>query len=394
MGAKKRRGKHEGSIYKLKDGRWRAAVSLGFQRGQRIRKTFTAATRAEVQAKLNQALRDHALGLPVVVERQTVAQFLHRWLEDSARPAVRPKTFESYSQLVKLYLAPDLGNIPLAKLTPQHVQKCLNDRLTSGLSARTVQYIHAVLRRALNQALRWGMVSRNVATLVTPPKLRRPEFQSFTREQAQCFLASIQEDRLEALYTVALALGLREGEAFGLRWQDVDLDNGLLCVRQCLTRTKDGPVFGPPKTERSRRTIPLPAVCIAALQRHRARQEQERLLAGSRWQEHGLVFTTTIGTPLDSANVLKRFRAALKAAGLPPMRFHDLRHSCASLLLAQGVHPRVVMEVLGHSQISLTLDTYSHVYMSVKQEAAAKMDAILNPLATQLATKDGLKKAN
>lgn len=389
-----RRSQHKGSLYQRADGRWAAAVNLGWQNGRRQRKYLYATTRREVQEKLTKVLRDQQLGLPVAPERQTVGQFLDRWLEDSAKPSVRPKTFESYQQLVRLYLAPDLGRFGLSKLSPQAVQRFLNDRLASGLSARTVQYTHAVLRHALNQALRWGLVARNVATLVSPPQVRRPEIQPFTPEQAQVFLKAIEGDRLEALYLVGLAVGLRQGEAFGLRWPDLDLDVGTSAVRCCLQRVDGVPAFVEPKTPRSRRTINLPAVAVAALRRHQVRQEQERAWAGSRWQEWGLVFTTTTGTPLDPPNVLKGFHKVLKAVSLPRLTFHSLRHSCATLLLAQGVHPRLVMDILGHSQISLTMNTYSHVIPVMQREVAAKMDEILSPVAVKMAVSAERQKPN
>lgn len=214
------------------------------------------------------------------------------------------------------------------------------------------------------------------------------------------FLDAVHGDRLEALYSVALAVGLRQGEALGLHWQDVDLDQGLLRVRLTLQRIKDldaadddrAPTAGgatpprrprsrlvlaEPKTERLRRVIALPAVTLAALRRHKLVQLRERKWVGSRWQEHGLVFTSTIGTPLEPRNVTRLFHQHLEPANLPRVRFHDLRHTCASLLLAQGVHPRVVMETLGHSQIALTMYTYSRVLPALQREAAAQMDALL-----------------
>jgi len=377
-----KRGQNEGTICKRDDGRWVAALNLGYTVGKdgtrrRHRKWFYGATRREVQEALTKALRDHQQGLPVAVEKQTVAQYLDRWLADVAKPSLRPSTFTSYESYVRLHIKPALGHHQLAKLAPQHVQAFLNAKGASGLSPRTVQYLRAILRRALGQALRWGLVARNVATLVDPPRSRRPEVRPLSPEQARAFLESVKGDRLEALWSVAVAVGLRQGEALGLRWDDVDLDGGTLRVRHAMQRVGGKPTFVEPKTDRSRRTIALPASIVAALRAHKVRQLEERLLAGGRWHDWGLVFPSTIGTPLDGANVTKRLQAHLERVGLPRQRFHDLRHCCASLLLAQGVHPRVVMEVLGHSQIALTMDTYSHVMPTMQREAAALMDGIL-----------------
>ncbi len=373
----KRRGQNEGSIYKRRDGRWAAVVKLGYKDGKRWRKSFYGTTRREVQERLTAALRAHQRGLPVVPERETVGQFLQQWLTECVKPGVRPRTHEGYAGHVRLHIAPALGRVRLGKLSPQDVQRFLNTKLGEGHSPRTVQYMHAVLRRALGQALKWGMVARNVATLVDPPRVERPEVQPLSPDQARAFLAAVQGTRLEALYSVALAVGLRRGEALGLRWTDVDLDTGTLKVRTSLQRVDGRLQLVEPKTARSRRTIALPQSAIIALRHHRVRQLQERLLAGQRWHDTGMVFTTTIGTPLDPRNVYRHFQRALAEAGLPRKRFHDLRHTCATLLLAQGVHPRVVMDILGHSQIALTMDTYSHVIPTLQREAAGRMDALL-----------------
>lgn len=373
-----RRGRDEGSIYRRSDDRWAGAVTLGYREGRRVRKQFYGATRKEVQEKLTKALRDHQQGLPVPVGRQTVAEFLHRWLEDCARPRLRPRTFEGYESIVKQHLLPVIGKLSLNKLTPQHVQRLLVEKKASGLSARRVHYIRAVLRTALNQALRWNLVAWNVATLVDSPRVEANQVQVLDTNQSRDLLNTVDSHRLGALFSVAMAVGLRLGEALGLRWVDVDLDQGVLRVRQALQRQKGkGLVFVEPKSRRSRRSLALPDIIVTALRAHRVQQQKERLLAGSRWRNSGLVFTTAIGTPLDDRNIRKEFMALLTKAGLPRVRLHDLRHTCASLLLAQGVHPRVVMEILGHSQISLTLDTYSHVLPALEREAADKMNAAL-----------------
>ncbi len=283
---------------------------------------------------------------------------------------------------MRLYLTPALGRHQLAKLQPEHVQTLMNQMLEAGgkdgqgLSPRTVQRARAVLRRALNQALKWGMVPRNVATLVDPPRSRTPRFTTLRPEQGRVLLDAARGDRFEALYRVALSLGLRQGEALGLRWEDVELQAGTLRVAVALQRFDGKLQLVEPKTDRSRRVLSVPTALVSALKAHRARQLQERLLAGDRWRDSGLVFTSRIGTPLEPRNVTRAYKALLTRAGLPDIRFHDLRHSCASLLVAQGLHPRVVMETLGHSQISLTMNTYAHVLADVQREAAVTMDRL------------------
>lgn len=341
-------------------------------------------TRKEVAEKLKIVLRDQQRGLPIATERQTVGQFLDRWLTDVAKPKLRPKTYHSYAALVRLHLKPALGHVQLAKLEPVQVQAMMNAKLESGLSPRTVQYLRAVLRRAIGQALKWGLVARNVVTLTDPPRVTRPEMQTLTPPQARVFLDAVRSDRLEALYAVALAMGLRQGEALGLRWQDVDLDAGVLRVRVALQRVRgDEPRLAEPKTRQSRRSLPLPPAVAAQLRAHRTRQLEERLIAGPGWEGErwDLVFCTALGRPLDARHVVYSFKRYLRRAALPDIRFHDLRHSCASLLLAQNVHPRVVMELLGHSTITLTMNTYSHVLPEAQRQAAALMDGLFSAAA-------------
>lgn len=372
-----RRGPFEGSIYQRGDGLWVGVVHLGYDVGKRRRKYLYGKTRREVQERLTKTLSDRQKGLPVTSERLTVGQYLERWLQDVARPGLRPLTFRGYERIVRVHLLPTLGHIRLAKLTPQDVQALLNARQAAGKAPRTVQSIRAVLRRALGQAVQWGLVHRNVAALVNSPHISRPDIRPLTLAQVRTLLDAARGDRLEALYTVALAIGLRQGEALGLQWDDVDVKQGTLTVRHTLQRIDGKLTPVEPKTARSRRTIPLPAIAVTALRAHHARQLEERLRVGNSWTDSGYVFTTAVGTPLDAATVTRAFQRLLRRAGLPHQRFHDLRHACASLLLEQGVHPRVVQETLGHSQIGITMDTYSHVVQSLQREAADRMDVAL-----------------
>lgn len=374
----RRRGRGEGGITKRQDGRWMAQVDLGWQDGKRRRKALYGRTKAEVQDKLRETLhrRDH--GLPPVPEQETVGSFLRRWL-DHKLGKVRRRTWKRYEQIVRAHLMPGLERVRLARLTPQDVAACLR-RVETSKSAYTARGARDVLRTALNQALRWELVSRNVAALTDAPRHRPGQIRPLTPEQAATLLDAAAGHRLEGLITVALAVGLRQGEALGLRWEhDVNFKTGVLAVGQTLERGGPEPRFGDPKTERSRRTIKLPGVVTAALRRHRRRQLEERLAAGARWVDSGLVFTSRIGTAVDRSSLQKAFKALLRTAGLPDIRFHDLRHTAATLLLTQGVDLRTIMDTLGHSHISLTMNTYAHVMPKLQRGAAAKMDAILSP---------------
>lgn len=409
---KRKRGNNEGSIYKMQDGRWRAAVSVGKDADGKIeRKVFTKATRHEVADELAKALRDRQLGIPIVSEKQTVAKFLEHWLERVIKTKVRPKTFRTYSDLVKNHLAPAIGHVPLGKLSPQHIRDFLNAKLTipetiesptdrKRLSPRTVKHLLVTLRGALAVAEKDGQVPRNVASLVDPPRIAAREIQAFNPSQARAFLDAARGSRFEAAYTAAVAVGMRQGEILGLQWSDIDLERGRLSVACALQRVEKKLTRVEPKSPRSRRSIELPAVCVSALAQHKRNQDGWRKWAGKRWQETGYVFTTKIGTPVDARDLLRDYysitRPKPKKKGeespkltFPKIRFHDLRHSAATLLLAQGVSPRYITELLGHSQVSFTMQTYAHVLPEVQKQVAVKMDEILapKPVATRVATR-------
>lgn len=396
-----KRGQNEGSIYKRTDGRWSAIVSIESKNGRRRRKFFYGKTRKDVQEKLTMALRDQQLGLPIASERQTTGQFLQWWFEQVARQTVRPKTLKFYDFAMRQHLLPSLGSIPLQKLSPQRVQAFLNhashsasERTGRPLSARTVRHLHRTLCTALNSAVKYGNVPRNVATLVDPPVAPKPNIRYFNVEQARTFLEAAKSDRLYALMATVLSLGLRLGEGLGVAWPDLDLDTGRFNIRQALQRIdkklypqKAGLQLVEPKGGYSARVVTLPAVAVSALRYHLAFQEQERQLAGSAWRGNtwNLVFTTRVGTPLDERGVLRRFQRILTLAGLPKMRLHDLRHSAVAILIAQGVHIKAISELLGHSSVAFTLQVYGHLFEETKRETALKMDEALSPVAVKKA---------
>jgi len=368
-----RRGNGEGSFYKRKNGTWAAAMSLPDGR----RKFYYGNTRDEVRRKLAAAVHAQDTGAFTDARGVTVGGFLDQWLADVVKPSVRQWTYMGYEVHVRLHIKPALGRVTLDRLTPMQVQALLNAKLKEGLSAKSVRGVRATLRTALNQAVRWGMISRNAATAVELPKTRRYDIQPLTPAEARTFIDSIRGDRLEALYSVALTMGLRQGEALGLRWSDVDLEMGYLRITKQLQRVDGTLQRVELKTDRSRRTLVLPASINKGLMDHRSRQIEERAAAGEEWKESGFVFTTPEGLPLEGTTVSRHFHRHLDRASLAQRRFHDLRHSCATLLLVQGVSPRVVMEVLGHSEIAMTMNTYTHVIPELRRDAADRMEALL-----------------
>jgi integrase len=383
-----KRGANEGTIFQRKDGRWSSIIDLGWENGKRKRKTFYGKTRKEVAYALNKATREKAEGLPVMLERQTVDQFLTRWLAESVKPSVRALTHEQYEQHVRLYLKPAIGKVQLARLSPQQIQSIINEQAKRGLSPNTVRITLFVLRRALDQAFKWGALARNVAKLVERPRIERKEILPPTIEQARKLLDALKGERLEALFTIGLALGLRRGEMLGLRWEDVDFDKRTISVRQAVQRSGGKNATGEdqvsklhivaPKSTRSIRTIPMPQFVAEVVRGRKAQQAEERLLAGSQWKDLRLIFTTKKGTPIEPRRINTEFKRILKNAELPEtIRLHDSRHFAASLLASENVHPRIAMEILGHSDINLTMKIYTHVVSGDMQEAAEKIDAAL-----------------
>jgi len=377
----KKRGHGEGSIYQRKDGLWVAELYLGRDAaGKKLVWKRYGKTRREVAEALTKALKEKQDGLLVEPSKQTLGQFLDAWMKDVVQGSVRPSTYQNYVYVLRH--AEPLRDTPLTKLNPQAIQRLYREMQEKGLG-RSIKILHAVLHKAMDQAVKWGLVARNVLDAVDTPKVESKEFRPLTLEETKKFLDAAREDRLYALYVLAVTCGLRFGELLGLKWEDVDLEGRRLTVKNQLRwlpgpEGKSEPCLIPPKTQKSRRTVPLPDVAVFALKRHKTEQGKERLRAGEVWQDWGLVFTTEIGTPLDPSNVRNRsFYPLLEKAGLPRIRFHDLRHTCATLLLSQGVHPKLVQEQLGHSEISMTLDTYSHVIGPMMDEVARTMDNLL-----------------
>jgi integrase len=272
-----------------------------------------------------------------------------------------------------------LGRLGLTKLTAQHIQRLWGEKLECGSSPMTVRHLHAVLHKALEDALRLNLVQRNVADLVSLPRIAKHEMKALAPDQARALLDAARGDRLEALYAVAVYTGMRQGELLALRWSDVDFERKHLQVRATLQAIPGGGFeFAEPKTKGSRRKITLPQGAIKALREHRVRQKEERLALGEAWEDLDLVFPNPIGRPMDASNLLRRqFYPLLEKVGLPRIRFHDLRHTAATLMLTGGVQVKAVSEMLGHSSVNITLETYSHVLPGIHQQAAATMDAIL-----------------
>jgi integrase len=367
----KQRGHGEGSIYQRQDGRWAASITLE----NRKRKTFYGKTRREVQEKLRVALNEQKQGILSTGPQQTVKQFLEQWLEEVHKPAIRIGTYKGYRRYLDKHILPALGRVPIQKLTPQHVQAFYTRKQQEGLSAKSVNNIHGMLHKALDQAVRWGLVPRNVCDAVSLPKQIRREIQPLTEKQARQLLVAARGHSLEGLLTLAVTTGMREGELLALKWQDINFDTRSLHIRHSMGYIPGkGYLEFEPKTSKGRRKVVLPPFVCQALKQHHKRQLEARLKVGSRWQDRDLVFCNRYGGYLDPAHLRQRFDKLLREASLPDVRFHDLRHSAATILLSMGVPAKVVQEILGHSQISMTMDIYSHVLPDMQQQAMDKMN--------------------
>lgn len=371
-----KRGNGEGSIYPHK----RGGVKVGYRGSYWVdtaegpkRRYITGETREDVAGKLAKAISDRADGLVFDAGSTTTGEYLTRWLSDSVRGTVQGSTYRSYGRVVDGHLVPGVGRVKLAKLRPDHIRRLYRSMLDAGKATRTVQYAHALLKRALAQAVMDGLIPRNAAEAVRPPKLKRDEIQPLNADQVRALLDAADE-RSRALYTVAVRTGMRLGEILALRWSDVDLEAGTVKINRALS---EGEV-STPKTPRSRRRISLSPATVAALKAHCKRQLEERMAKAGLWEDHGLVFPSSVGTPKSQRNLNREFKNAAKRAGLPDhFKLYDLRHTCATLLLSRNIHPKYVQELLGHASIALTLDTYSHVIPGMDGGTGGAIDEAL-----------------
>lgn len=375
----RRRGNGEGSIFQRSNGYWVGTINIGYdEAGKRRRKTIYGGTKKEVQDEMTRLQSRKLDGTLGDAGRLTVGEFLDSWLEDSAKPTIRATTHASYEGVIRLHIKPRLGGLALGKLTPAHVQSLYSEMERNGASPRMRQLTHAILRRAVNQAVKWGTLPRNVCDAVEPPRVERKEIHALSAEQAKILLKAAADDRLCAVYTLAITTGLRLGEIFGLQWADVNLEagKGSLMVRHTLMDLNGELSLSEPKTAKSRRKVELSAMAVDALWDHR-----KKMLAAGHGTD-GFIFRDSRGGPLRRSHFhADNFKPLLKTAGLPKIRFHDLRHTAATLMLSGGEHPKVVQEMLGHANIGMTMDTYSHVQPTMQREAVDRLGTLLKASA-------------
>lgn len=375
----RKRASGEGAIRQRPSGLWEARVTVGWDQGKRVRRSVYGKTQREVVEKLVPILAQVQRGEAPPSAIRTVGVFLEEWME-GLELRVRPSTAKRYRDLLRIYAIPALGKIKLPRLTPQQVEVLLTRMRGEGLAPRTVWHLRAVLRSALTDAVRAGEATRNAASLAHPPKVEAYHVEPMTPARAQAILKAVAGTDLEAPVSLALWTGVRQGELLGLRWTDVDLAARRLRVEVTLQYRNHEFLVEPTKTPKSRRTIGLPAPAAELLIRHRQTQLEQRLLIGPEWDTRfdGLIFTTPSGRPLDGRYLTVRFQNIVSKAGLGAIRFHDLRHAAATLMLASGTDLKVVSEVLGHSAIATTANVYAGVLDELKAGAADRLARLLS----------------
>ncbi len=371
-----------GQLIERGKNKWLVRVYLGEDDGgkRRYHNKTIHGNKKEAQAYLNKCLREKDTGTFIEPSKELFSKYLEYWLQNVAKTRVREKTFHSYEKTANNYIKPGLGDIKLSHVTPALIQELYNKLLDKGLSPRTVRYTHSVLRSALQQAVKWGLLYRNPALLVELPRDKAKEMLVFTPEEARIFMDAVVYSKWKALFSLLLSSGMRPGEALGLKWGDVDFEGKRITINRTLMRTQGGGwKLEEPKTSRSRRTIPIPSTVMKDLEEHKKAQAAEKLRAKpGKYTDHGFVFTSENGEPANHKNIVRRFfKPLLEGAGLPDIRLYDLRHTCATLLLSAGVNPKIVSERLGHASITLTLDTYSHVLPNMQEAAADKLESML-----------------
>jgi len=366
-----KRGNGEGTICQRKDGKWVGAVSLGRKPdGKLNRKYFYGTTKKDVREKMVACMHDQQRGLVTLGSKQTVSTFMHTWLSDVAKPRVRRTTYRSYEQIIRNHIVPGIGRFQLAKLNPQDVQRFLKSVHDKSISCDPIR---RVLRAALGQAVEWELIARNPAAIRNTPKREKKDAQFLTMEQSKQLLQACNTSKYGPLFKTLILLGLRSGEALALQWSDVKWAEAKIRIDKQLQFHDGDWQLLPPKSKQSTRILPLFGAVLEALRDAEAQQRENRTINGTRWKSSNFIFTTSVGTPLDSKNVRREFKSMLKLNGLPDIRIHDLRHTNASILLATGASARVISELLGHSQVSFTLSVYAHAMQELHVEAMDRL---------------------
>jgi integrase len=350
--------------------------------GRRKQKWFSGFnTKKEAERAMVSKINELEKGSFVEPSKTTLKEYLEQWIEDYAKTTLRPSTLQTYKTYINNHIIPSLGSFTIQQLQPMHLQRFYNEKLTNGrvdgkggLSPSTVRYLHVIIKEALGHAVKWQLLSRNVADLVTPPSIRKKEIITMETDEITKFLSYAQGDRLYIAFLLAVFTGLRRGEILGLRWKDINMEAKTASIRKNLVVVEGKLVLQEPKTNGSIHSVSLPSTTIEALKKHKRIQNQEKLKMGINYQDNDLIVATSLGTPVSPRNLLRSFYRIIERADLPKISFHALRHTHATLMLKQGEHPKIVSERLGHSNTRITMDIYSHVLPNMQQEAVDRFE--------------------
>jgi integrase len=349
--------------------------------GKRKQKWFSGfKTKKEAEKAMIDKMHELEQGMYVEPSKTTIKEYFEQWLEDYAKSALRPTSFQTYYTLIHQHIIPSIGHIT-QQLQPMHLQRFYNEQLQrgrvdgkGGLSSQSVVKLHVIIKSALGHAVKWQLINRNVADLADPPAIRKRDIITLEADEVTHFLELAKESRYYIAFLLAISTGLRRGEILGLRWKDIQFEEKRASIQKNLVVVKGTPLLQEPKTKGSKRSISLPTTTVDALRKYKKVQAQEKLKQGALYQDNDLIVTTRFGTPVNPRHLLRSFYNLIKKANLPSIRFHDLRHTHATLMLQQGVHPKIVSERLGHSNTRITMDIYSHVLPSMQEEAVDQFE--------------------
>ena len=396
--ANNRRDRGDGSVRKRPDGRWEGRYAYTDETtGKRVDKSVYAPSQAEAKRKLKELIKQHEYEVENADENDdyvkpsglTVGEWLDVWMKEYKKNSVRPATYSSYTTSIKTHIKPALGDMELQKLRPDHIQTMMNDlsrgnkqKKKNPLAPWTVLKAKNVLSGALEQAIRNQIIPYNPVKASVPPKLEQKEIRVLTEDEQKIFMEAVKGHRLEALYVVVLATGMRRGEILGLTWDCIDWNNNTILVKGAISRVKDPDTgitalrYAEPKTKSGRRQIPILPNLIPVLKAHKERQDAEKAEAGSAWNKQNLVFCSNVGTPLEPRRLATTMDKLTKKVGLPHFTFHALRHTFATRMLEANVPAKVVQDVLGHADVTLTLNTYSHVIGTTAHDQMEKINGL------------------
>ncbi|WPS86510.1 tyrosine-type recombinase/integrase [Brevibacillus halotolerans] len=368
--------------FRKRGSKWSFGVALGTDPNTGKRRQITRSgfkTKKEAEAACAQLISEFENEQYIKESKETYGEYLLDYMENTARHTIRPSTFDFHLFIAKKHIIPEIGSLKIKDLTPRHLQKLYSKKLKAGLASSYIRNMHAVISKSLKTATEWGLVRENIASLTTPPRIEKRQVQTWSLEQANHFLDTIKfrktgNRKFHIVYVLAIYCGMRKGEILGLRWQDCDLEQGYIRIQQTIVKADGRLTFQAPKTRNSVRTIDVPEFAIQSLKTHQLMQKEKRLSLGSAYNDHDLVVANWNGTPVLPSDLNKDFKVACQFAKVPAIRFHDLRHTHATLLLQLGENPKVVSERLGHADVNITLNTYAHVLPTMQKSLAKNFD--------------------